>query len=118
MRKTEEIKIKATLDCIKDSETILQGEYYVIHSDFVIALEEEIKKINKPSIIIDIKDDENTKEYLKQLQQELDKYKNIIDELEIYLKHTSSGIITENAGIVGVNPTANVLQKLQELKGE
>lgn len=57
-----------------------------------------------------------TKNYLQ--QQELDKYKNIVDELEKYLKHTSSGIITENAGIVGVNATANVLQKLKELKGE
>ncbi len=39
-------KLVATLNCIKDSETILGGEYYVIHSDYVIALEEEIKKLN------------------------------------------------------------------------
>lgn len=40
-------KLKATLNCIKDSETILGGEYYVIHSDFIIVLEEEIDKINE-----------------------------------------------------------------------
>ena len=28
-------KLKVTLNCIKDSETILGGEYYVIHSDFI-----------------------------------------------------------------------------------
>ena len=39
-------KIKATLECIKDSETILGGEYYVIHSDYIIALEEEINKLD------------------------------------------------------------------------
>lgn len=39
-------KLIATLNCIKDSETILGGEYYVIHSDYVIALEEEINKLN------------------------------------------------------------------------
>jgi hypothetical protein len=38
-------KLLATLQCIKESETILNGEYYVIHSDFIIALEEEIIKL-------------------------------------------------------------------------
>lgn len=28
-------KLKVTLNCIRDSETILGGEYYVIHSDFI-----------------------------------------------------------------------------------
>lgn len=49
--------------------------------------------------------------------QELERYKNIIDELERYIKATSSGVITENAGIVGVNATGNLLNKLKELKG-
>lgn len=39
-------KLKETLNCIKDSETILGGEYYVIHSDFIIELEEEIEKLD------------------------------------------------------------------------
>lgn len=50
--------------------------------------------------------------------KELERYKNIIDELERYIKATSSGVITENAGIVGVNATGNLLNKLKELKGE
>lgn len=40
-------KLKATLDCIKASETINNGEYFVIHSDFIIALEEEINKLTE-----------------------------------------------------------------------
>lgn len=48
-------KIKATLNCIKDSETIFGGEYYIVHSDFIIALEEELKKINT-NITIEIKE--------------------------------------------------------------
>lgn len=48
-------KLIATLNCIKDSETILGGEYYIVHSDYIIALEEEIKKLNT-TIKIDIKE--------------------------------------------------------------
>ena len=48
-------KIKATLNCIKDSETILGGEYYLVHSDYIIALEEELKKLNT-NITIEIKE--------------------------------------------------------------
>lgn len=40
-------KIEATLSCIKDSETIFGGEYYIIHSDFIIALEEALEKLLK-----------------------------------------------------------------------
>lgn len=40
-------KLKDILIHIKESETILGGEYYIIHSDFIIALEEEIDKINE-----------------------------------------------------------------------
>ena len=47
-------KLKAILNCIKDSETILGGEYYIVHSDYIIALEEEIKKLNT-TITLDIK---------------------------------------------------------------
>jgi hypothetical protein len=50
---TEEIK--ETLNCIKDSETIFGGEYYIVHSDFIIALEEELKKINV-NITVEIKE--------------------------------------------------------------
>lgn len=28
-------KLKVTLNCIRDSETIFGGEYYIIHSDFI-----------------------------------------------------------------------------------
>lgn len=42
MNKTLINKLETTLNCIKDSETILNGEYYIIHSDFIIALEETI----------------------------------------------------------------------------
>lgn len=41
-----EEKLVEILNYIKDSETIMGGEYYVIHSDYVNALEEEIKKLN------------------------------------------------------------------------
>ena len=47
-------KLRAILNCIKDSETILGGEYYIVHSDYIIALEEEIKKLNT-TITLDIK---------------------------------------------------------------
>lgn len=62
-------KLKATLNCIKDSETILGGEYYVIHSDYIIALEEELNKLNliiKNEIKIDNK---NVYEELKKLEK-------------------------------------------------
>ena len=37
--------MKEILNYIKNSETILKGEYYVIHSDFIILLEEKINKL-------------------------------------------------------------------------
>ena len=38
-------KVEATLNCIKDCETILNGEYYIIHSDYIITLEEALEKL-------------------------------------------------------------------------
>ena len=37
--------LEETLNCIKNSERILGGEYYIIHSDYIIALEKETKKL-------------------------------------------------------------------------
>lgn len=64
-------KLKAILNCIKDSETILGGEYYVIHSDYIIALEEELNKLNltiKNDIKVDYK---RTNEEIKKLLEEI-----------------------------------------------
>lgn len=58
-----------TLNCIKDSETILGGEYYVIHSDYVIALEEEIKKLSF-NIYIEEADGKKIYEILKRDDKE------------------------------------------------
>lgn len=64
-------KIEATLNCIKDSETILSGEYYIIHSDFIIALEEEIKELQHT--ILRIVDERDTYKYkIEQLENDLD----------------------------------------------
>lgn len=41
-----EEKLVEILNYIKDSETILSGEYYIVHSDYIIELEEEIKRLN------------------------------------------------------------------------
>lgn len=49
--------IKEIIKNIKEkSEKILDGEYYVIHSDYIIALEEEIEKLNT-NITLEIKID-------------------------------------------------------------
>ena len=58
-----------TLNYIKDSETILGGEYYVIHSDYVIALEEEIKKLSF-NIYIEEADGKKIYEILKRVDKE------------------------------------------------
>ena len=86
MGNIEEIKIEATMNCIKNSETILNGEYYVVHSDFIIALEEEIKKLTHPNIIIKVDDVEEVREKINDLSIENKRLNNIINELEIYIK--------------------------------
>jgi hypothetical protein len=48
-------EIKEILEKIKNSETIFNGEYYVIHSDYIIELEKELNINIKNEIKIDSK---------------------------------------------------------------
>ena len=64
-----EEKLVEILNYIKDSETIMGGEYYVIHSDYVIALEEEIKKLSF-NIYIEEEDGKKIYEILKRVDNE------------------------------------------------
>lgn len=71
-------KLKATLNCIKDSETILNGEYYVIHSDFIFSLEEEINNIKNTDIIIKVENIEEVKNKIEKLNDIIEKAKEYI----------------------------------------
>lgn len=56
----------------------------------------------------------------KMLEQELDKYKNIVDELEKYLNEVmeSYGYETDITDRIEKVTIKNILNKLKELKGE
>ena len=79
--------------------------------------EEIIKQLDKQNIELSeelsiTKDKLNKSEYLLELkQQELDKYKNIVDELEKWLK-------ANNEHFTEALPFRETLRKLKELKGE
>jgi hypothetical protein len=66
-------KLEATLNGIKDSETILGGEYFKVHSDYIYALEEEINKIDNSTIIIKIGDAEEVRKAIETQKQEIDR---------------------------------------------
>lgn len=93
--KVEEIKIEATLNCIKDSETILNGEYYVIHSDYIIALEEEIEKLNQPNIIVKVGDAKEIREKIELLQVLQSKIDKAIEYNKEVLTWTTNEPITD-----------------------
>lgn len=92
-------KLKATLNCIKDSETILGGEYFKVHSDYIYALEEEINKIDNSTIIIKIADTEEIKNILEKNEKEIVRLNNIIKTAIRYIRgHKEERMIYEPYG--------------------
>lgn len=59
--------LEETLNYIKNSERILGGEYYIIHSDYIIALEKEIKKLG---ITIKMEEKIDGKKVIEKLKKE------------------------------------------------